>query len=144
MTATINETLEYILFLTRHIPKGNIRAASLALLMELGFPENTEGFGYLRAAIIIRVGKAYLRFSTIYQKVAEMQGPGISDRQVEQDIRSVITEAWKYRDVEKWMIIFPPDGRGKPEKPTNGKLIARFGYLLELWQDCCEEVSYAG
>ena len=87
MTATINETLEYILFLTRHIPKGNIRAASLALLMELGFPENTEGFGYLRAAIIIRVGKAYLRFSTIYQKVAEMQGPGISDRQVEQDIR---------------------------------------------------------
>ena len=144
MNSTIDKTLDYVLFLTRHIPRGNIRAATLAILMDLGFPECSEGFGYLRAAIIIRCGNSCLRFGAIYQKIAEMQGPGISDQQVEQDIRSLITEAWKYRDVNRWLIVFPPDGRGKQERPTNGKVIARFAYLLELWKDCCEEVSYAG
>lgn len=144
MNSTIDKTLDYVLFLTRHIPKGNVRAATLAILMDLGFPEYSDGFSYLRAAIIIRIGNSYLRFGAIYQRIAEMQGEGISDQQVEQDIRSLITEAWKYRDINRWMLIFPPDGRGKLERPTNGKVIARFAYLLELWRDCCEVVSYAG
>lgn len=144
MKATINETLEYILFLTRHIPKGNIRAAALAILLDMDFPEYAEGFGYLRQAIVIRVGNEYLRFGAIYREIAEEQGPGTSELQVEQDIRSLISEAWKYRDVEKWLIVFPPDGRGKQERPSNGKAIARFARLLELWRDCCKEVSYAG
>lgn len=144
MNSTIDKTLDYVLFLTRHISKGNVRAATLAILMDLGFPEYSEGFGYLRTAIIIRIGNAYLRFGAIYQRIAEMQGPGISDQQVEQDIRSLIAEAWKYRDMNKWLIIFPPDGRGKQDRPSNGKVIARFAYLLELWRACCEEVSYAG
>ena len=144
MENTINETLEYILFLTRHIRKGNVRAATLALLLDMGFPEYAEGFGYLRQAILIRFGNEYLRFGAIYRRIAELQGPGTSDQQVEQDIRSLILEAWKYRNVEKWLIVFPSDGRGKQERPSNGKTIARFACLLELWQDCCEEVSYAG
>ena len=144
MNSTIDKTLDYVLFLTRHIPKGNVRAATLAILMDLGFPEYSDGFSYLRAAIIIRIGNCCLRFGAIYQRIAEMQGPGVSDQQVEQDIRSLITEAWKYRDTTRWTLVFPPDGRGKPERPTNGKVIARFAYLLELWRDCCEEVSYAG
>lgn len=144
MNSTIDKTLDYVLFLTRHIPKGNVRAATLAILMDFGFPEYSEGFGYLRTAIIIRIGNAYLRFGAIYQRIAEMQGPGINEQQVEQDIRSLIAEAWKYRDIDRWMTVFPPDGRGKLEKPTNKKVIARFACLLELWKDCCEEVSYAG
>lgn len=144
MNVAINDTLDYILFLTRHLRRGNVRAAALAILMDLGFPEYSDGFGYLRAAIIIRVGNAYLRFGTIYQQIARMQDPGTSEQLVEQGIRGVITEAWKYRDMEKWMIVFPPDGKGKLEKPSNGKVIAKFACLLELWQDCCEEVSYAG
>ena len=144
MDCTINETLEYILFLTRHIRKGNIRAATLAILMDMGFSEHSEGFGYLRSAILIRVGDAYLRFGAIYRRIAEMYGSGTSDKQVEQDIRALITEAWKYRNADKWLIVFPPNGNRKQERPSNGKVIARFACLLELWRDCCEEVSYAG
>ena len=144
MEFTIDKTLDYVIFLTRHIPRKNIRAATLAILMDLGFPEYSEGLGYLRSAIVIRIGNAHLRFSAIYQRIAQMEGPGTSEQQVEQDIRSLIGEAWKYRDIAKWLIFFPPNGKGKQEKPTNGKVIARFACLLELWQDCCEEVSYAG
>ena len=144
MIVTINETLEYILFLTRHVPKGNIRVAALALLLDMNFPEYSDGFGYLRQAIVIRVGNEHIRFNAIYQEIAELQGPGTIDLHVEHDIRSLIAEAWKYRDVEKWLIIFPPAGKGKQERPSNGKTIARFARLLELWRDCCKEVSYAG
>lgn len=144
MNATINDTLEYILFLTRHIPKGNIRAAALALLLDMDFPEYAEGFGYLRQAIVIRVGNEYLRFGAIYRTIAEELGPGTSELQVEQDIRGLISDAWKYRDVDKWLIVFPPNGKGIQERPSNGKAIARFARLLELWRDCCKEESYAG
>ena len=143
MNVTINETLDYILFLTRHLRRGNIRAAALAILMDLGFPEYSDGFAYLRSAIIIRFGNTYMRFGAIYQQIAEQHGLGITIQQIEQDIRSLITEAWKYRNVEKWMIVFPPNGNGDLEKPSNGRVIAKFACLLELWQDCCEEVSYA-
>jgi hypothetical protein len=114
------------------------------MMMDLGFPESSDGFGYLRAAVVIKVGNMYLRFGDIYQRVAHLHGEGTSIQQVEQDIRSLIGDAWKYRNVSKWMIVFPPDGRGKHERPTNGKVIARFANLLELWENCCEEVSYAG
>lgn len=144
MNVTIDKTLEYILFLTRHIPKGNIRAATLAILLDMDFPEYSEGFGYLRQAIVIRVGNEFLRFGAIYQEIAKQQGAGTSELQVEQDIRSLISEAWKYRDADKWLIVFPNNGKGKQEKPSNGKAIARFARLLELWRDCCKEVSYAG
>ena len=143
MDHNINTTLEYILFLTRHIPKGNIRAAALAMMMDMGFPEYSEGFGYLRCAIVIRVGNIGLRFGTIYQRVARMQGDGISEQQVEQGIRSLIAEAWKYRDAHKWLLVFPPEGKAKADRPTNGRAIARMACLLELWKECCEEVSYA-
>ena len=144
MNVTIDKTLEYILFLTRHIPKGNVRAAALAMLLDMEFPECSEGFGYLRQAIVIRVGNEYLRFGAIYREIAEQQGPGTNELQIEQGIRSLIADAWRYRDVDKWLIVFPPDRWGRTMRPTNGKTIARFARLLELWQDCCKEVSYAG
>lgn len=144
MNFTINDTLEYVLFLTRHLRRGNVRAAALAILLDMGFPEQSEGFGYLRAAVVIKVGNMCIRIGAIYQRIAEMVGPGTSDKQVESDIRATIMEAWKNRDEEKWRLFFPPDGTGKLTRPPSGKVIARFAYLLELWCDCSEEVSYAG
>jgi len=144
MDYSIADTLDYVLFLTRHIPRGNVRAATLAVLMDLGFPEYAEGFGYLRTAICVKIGNFTMRVGAVYQKVAELLGAGSSEDQVEQGIRSVITDTWKYRNVLKWQIVFPTEGRKKQAKPTNGELIAKFACLMELWQECCKEVSYAG
>lgn len=143
MDYRIDNTLEYILFLTRHIPRRSIRSAALVMMMDIGFPECADGFGYLKAAIIMKAGNIYLRVGDIYQRVANMQDLETNDRQVEQGIRSLIGDAWKHRDAEKWMIYFSEESEIR-ERPTNGKVISRFGYLLQLWRDCCKEVSYAG
>ena len=143
MDYSINNTLEYILFLTRHIQKGNTRAAALALLMDLGFPEWADGFGYLIMAVVFKAGDLNMRVGDVYRKVVDCLDEGINIQLVEQGIRSLISEAWKYRDMGKWILIFPPDRREKQGKPTNGKVIAKFGCLLDLWTNCSEEASYA-
>lgn len=144
MEYRIDNTLDYILFLTRHIPRRSIRSAALVMMMDIGFPESSDGFGYLKAAIIMKAGNLCLRVGDIYQRVANMQDLETNDQQVEQGIRSLIGDTWKHRDTLKWMIYFSTEGNGIQERPTNGKVIARFGNLLQLWQDCCEEVSHAG
>jgi len=42
--AKIDEALGYMLFLTRHIPKGDVSAATLALLIEMGFKTKPMDF----------------------------------------------------------------------------------------------------
>lgn len=143
MEHTIDNTLEYIIFLTRHIRKGNVPGAILAVLMELGFPEYCDGFGYLRKAIYIKYCDSCIRFSAIYLSIAQKYSPGADSNQIEQDIRAVINLAWKVRDTEKWCRFFPTDKNGWLDKPSNGRFIARFACLMELWNDIREEVSYA-
>lgn len=141
---TIDETLEYILFLTRHVRRRNVPGAILAVLMELRFPEHHDGFGYLRKAIFLRFGNSDLRFGVIYQSVADLYDIGTTSNQIEHDIRAVIGTAYTNRDEEKWEYIFPTDGKEIQAKPSNGRFIARLGCLMELWNDCCEEGCYAG
>ena len=144
MQYTIDDTLNYILFLTRHIRRRNVPGAILAVLMELRCPEHHEGFGYLRKAIFLRFGNSDLRIGLIYQSIAELCDTGTTTNQVDQDIRAVIGTAWACRDEEKWELVFPTDEKTAPGKPSNGKFIARFACLMELWNDCCEEGCYAG
>lgn len=144
MDYRIDSTLAYILFLTRHIPKRNIRAAALVMMMDMRFPEYADGFGYLMTAMVMKAENIFLRIGDIYQKVASMQELETNDQQVEQGIRSLISDAWKHGDTVKWMIYFSTDGEVLQERPTNGKVISRFGNLLKLLKECSEEVSYAG
>lgn len=141
---TIDDTMSYILFLTRHVRRRNVPGAILAVLMELRCPEHHDGFGYLRKAIFLKFINSDMRFGLIYQSVAEQYDTGTTSNQVDQDIRAVIGTAWTSRVEEKWEYIFPTDERELPTKPSNGKFIARFACLMELWNDCCEEGCYAG
>jgi len=141
---TIDDTMSYILFLTRHVRRRNVHSAILAVLMELRCPEHHDGFGYLRKAIFLRFSNSDMRFGLIYQSIAEQNDTGTTSNQVDQDIRAVIGTAWMSRVEEKWAYFFPEDGNRIQTKPSNGKFIARFACLMELWNDCCEEGCYAG
>lgn len=143
MQYTIDDTLNYILFLTRHVKRRNVRGAILAVMMELRCPEHHNGFGLLRKAIYLRFLESDMRFGIIYQSLADLCDPGTTVNQVEQDIREVIFTAWTNRDEEKWQYVFPAARDGDFPRPSNGKFIARFACLMELWNDCCEEGCYA-
>lgn len=144
MQRTINDTLDYIMFLTRHVRKKNVSGAILTVLLELRCPEYHEGFGYLREAIFLKYVNSDMRFGPIYRAIAEMHDVGTTSNQVEQDIRAVIGTAWANRDDETWAYIFPEDRKGILCKPSNGRFIARCACLMELWMECCEEDCYAG
>lgn len=144
MQCTIDDTLEYIMFLTRHVRRRNVPGAILAILMELRCPEHHDGFGHLRKAIFLKFSNSDMRFGVIYRTIAELCDSGTTTNQVEQDIRAVIGTAWVNRDEEKWECLFPAERKGSISRPSNGKFIARFACLMELWNDICEEECYAG
>jgi len=144
MDYRIDNTLDYIIFLTRHIPRRNIQAAAMVFMMDLHFPEYEDGFGYLMEAMVMKADNIFLRVGDIYQKIADIQELGINHKQVEQGIRSLIGCTWKKRDAGKWMIYFSTDGEELTACPTNKKVISRFGNLLKLLKESSEEVSYAG
>lgn len=142
MERTIDDTIVYVLFLTRHIRGGDVPAALLALLVELGFSPSWDGFGYLRKIILMRYENPDLRFNELYREVGQQCVPALSSEQVEQAIRSAIDAAWKNRDDTEWRYIFP-NRKGKAAKrPSNGDFIATMACVMELWCSGCREVYY--
>ena len=142
MGITIDDTLLHILLLTRHLERGNVPAAALAILIELGFSPQSDGFGYLRKAIYLKYRNPDLRFSLIYLMAGQLTDPVTGPRQVEEAIRGAISSAWKRHDEEEWSYFFPA-GKGRGDKcPANGDFIARMACILELWNCCSKEVVY--
>lgn len=144
MDCRINGTLEYVDLLTRHIRKGDVSAAALALLAELGFQAHMDGFGYLRKAILLRYRNYDLRLAEMYAEIIQTSSIQISYTQVDQAIRCAIDAAWKNRDKETWDLFFSEQKMGKKKRPSNYEFIAEMGYILELWHSKYREESYAG
>lgn len=138
MDGTIDDTLRYVLLVTRHIKRGCVRSAILAVLMDLGFSESLDGLTFVRLAIFFRFENMLLRFNTIYTMVAEQFGLGPDSNLIEQAIRGSIEGARKNGSEEKWLLVCPPETEGE-KHPSNGRFISRFACLLQLWQDCREE-----
>ena len=95
----VNKALEYVLHLARHIPKGDVSAVTLALLIELGFKTNTDGFCYLRNCIIMKTEHPEMRFQEIYTYVGQAFGSGATWKLVERSLRYAIESAWRRRAV---------------------------------------------
>lgn len=144
MGCTIDDTLEYVDLLTRHVRKGDVPAAILALLAELGFQAHMDGFVYLRKAILIKCKNYDLRLAEIYEEIIRISADKIGYTQVDQAIRSAIETAWKRRDREVWDYFFSERKTGKRKKPTNYEFIAELGCVMELWCSKYKEGSYAG
>lgn len=135
MQHRVNETLEYVISLAVHVRRGDISAATLTVLIELGFQTHVDGFVYLRKALQMRCDKADMRLSDIYQEIADACDISISSRQIEQAIITAIDLAWQNRDNEKWSYFFREEFL--KSKPSNKVFIAQLACFLELWRDCC-------
>ena len=54
MERTIDDTMEYVALLTRHVHKGDIPAAILVVLADLEFQIHKAGFPLLRKSIYLK------------------------------------------------------------------------------------------
>ena len=90
MQHRVNETLEYVISLAVHVRRGDISAATLTVMIELGFQTHVDGFVYLRKALQMRCDKADMRLSDIYREIADTSDTSISSRQIEQAIVTAI------------------------------------------------------
>lgn len=134
MDRIMYEILTFVFSATSYVHKGDVPAAILLLLMELGFQTHTDGFGYLRKAIFLKYNNPGMRMSAIVQEIVKMSDDAVGTKQIEQAICSAIETAWADRDEEKWGLIF----YDKLEKPTNKVFVARIACIMELWNSCRE------
>ena len=144
MDCVVGDTLDYVIFLTRHVKKGNIPKAILTVLMELGFQTDYDGFGYLRKAIFLKSNDSDLRVNAIYREVGRISEQKRGIRQVENAIHNAIDAAWVVRKREKWHHFSSAGRNWGDSKPANGVFISTMACVMELWCDCEREVSYAG
>lgn len=138
----IDNALAYILHLARHIPKKEVSIATLALLIEMGFKTNTDGFCYLRSAILLKTEHPLMRFQELYMIVGKSYG--VTWKQVERTLRHAIGSAWKRRDPELWGLFFSEQHLDGSNHPTDSLFIAQMACVMELWQGCCKEVGCSG
>ena len=142
MGHAVNETLIYVISLACDVRRGDVPAAILALLIELGFQTSSDGFTYLRKAILIRYQNPAIRLSEIYNEIIHSSGLSLTANQVEQAILGAIDSAWKNRNREKWEYFFSEQRTGKKKRPGNKEFIAQIACFMELWFSHCQEVSY--
>lgn len=142
MGHTIDETMLYIISLTCCVRKGDVPAATLALLIELGFSPSSDGFTYLRKAIHLQYLDQRKRASEIYLEIVAYFGSGTTVQQVEHAILTAIDSAWKSRNAETWEYFFDEKKIGKKKRPGNKEFIAHIACIMELWFSHCQEVSY--
>jgi len=140
----IDNALAYVLHLARHIPRGNVSAATLALLIEMGFKTNVDGFCYLRHAILMKTEHPELRFMDIYMDVGKRYGAGASYKQVERTLRYAIESTYKRRKTEVWDYFFWEIHIGEKGCPSDSVFISQMACVMELWRGCCKEAGCDG
>ena len=142
MERTIDDTMEYVLVLTRHIHKGDIPAAILAVLVELKLRPHRAGFPFLRNSIYMKALNNELELDAIYLELIRICSSALGNKQIDQAIRNSIAEAWKCRNKEKWGYFF--DEEEGSRRPSNFEFICQIACFIELWYSWSKEVSCAG
>lgn len=139
MVHTVNETLRYVISLAEDVSKGDVPAAILTVLIEMGFHSHTDGFVYLRSAILIKSKNPGLRIASVYREILEINEDASSSGVVEQAILTSINSAWNERNTEVWEYFFSEHRTGKRGKPTNKEFISQIACFMELWNSHCKE-----
>ena len=139
MEDAINETLDHILFIARRFSKEDLPSVILLILLELHIPTMGEGSYYLRKAIELNCrNPSMVHMKSLYQLIA----PGINYSTMEQAIRGAIRTGYRTGSMEKWNIYFQEEDNIKAHGPSNAQFITKIARILELWQNCSEEVSH--
>ena len=133
MTNTVDTTVQYILTLTGCFREGDIDAAILAVLFDLGFSVQCEGFSQLRIAIRHKYSHPHDNCQEVYGAVIRATDPSATQAQVEQTVRSAISSARSRGPAEQWDLLFPAGKNGRRSRPSNFEFIARIACALELW-----------
>ena len=133
MERTVIDTLSYVSLLTRHTRKNDVSAATQIVLIEMGFHSGSDGFAYLRRAIMIRFRNPDMRLKEIYQELIVAYDHSVDARMIDQAIRRCIEHVWNDRDPEKWKYFFPANRLGKQARPSNMAFISQIACFLELW-----------
>lgn len=142
MRNDIDDTLEHILFLARHLHGFDTRHIVKVFLLELNVSTHYDGWRYSIEAITLFSEDPQQRITKeIYPLVARRCGlPGRAG-QVERGMRTVIDAAWKNRDDEIWKRYFPVASDGKIKRPSNAEFISRIAEALDLWKVCCQTMK---
>lgn len=144
MERTIDDTMEYVALLTRHVHKGDIPAAILAVLADLEFQTHKVGFPFLRKSIYLKTVDSDMNLDEICQEILRICDSARGVRQINQAIHNLIIETWKYRNRAKWDM-FVSERDVEKDYPSNFAFIARMACFMELWCSWCKEVvSCAG
>ena len=133
MTNTVDTTVQYILTLTGCFRDGDIDAAILAVLFDLGFSVQCEGFSQLRIAIRYRYEHPHSNCHEVYEAVLRGTNHSGTEAQIEQTVRSAISSARSRGPAEQWDLLFPAGRNGRRSRPSNFEFIARIACALELW-----------
>lgn len=141
MSYTVGDTLEHLLFTTRHIRRGDVQAAILLVLMELGIPEQYDGFYYLRRAVYLKYQNEAMNLSAIKQRISEECGPGTASGQIHQAIHAAIAQGWDHGDHEAWTYYVCGIEAEPVQRPTINALVCRLARVMELWCSCSREVA---
>lgn len=133
----IGDTLEHILFLSRHLQGLDTRHIIKVFLLELNVPAHLDGWSYLIEAIQLQMEDPNQMITKqLYPSVARRCGGGLTSGQVERTIRTVIDSAWKMRDDVIWRRYFQVMPNGEIRKPSNAVFIARIAELMDLLDGC--------
>lgn len=145
MASPIEATLRHVRFLAYQLHNCDYRCVVITALLELGIPTKLAGFNLLQYAIVICFNHPELiTVKEVFQEVKQQYAPGISIEQIDQAIRTAITEAWGFRDDTVWQCYFPQVMSHGMKKPTNAEFITQLAKLLELWDGCDKAASHHG
>ena len=143
MKNTVEDTLRHVQFLNRHLNTCDLQCMVIVVLLELGISTKRIGFDYMKKGILLMCeDPALLITKGVYPVIGKCYQPPASNFQVEQSIRSAISDAWSQRNRRVWGYYFPDPMDGEPKKPSNAEFISRIARILELWQCCQKEASY--
>lgn len=138
----VDNTLDHVIYLTRRFGEDDLESAILAILLELGLSSQSDGFRYLRKAILIEyTAPGQRRNKMLYPAVGCHFEPQRGWRQVEYGIRTTIIAAWNHRDEDIWVYYFPENVRDA-QRPSNGEFISQIACILELWRKCNKEAGH--
>ena len=138
MRTGIDKLMEHIFFLSRHFKRTETKYIVLILLMELDIPTKYDGFDYLEKAICLySEDPSRMILHGLYPSVAAIYEGKVSEKQIEQAIRSALKVAWEHRDPQIWSLYMQSDIDMR--KPSNAEFITRIARLVEMWRGCCEE-----
>ena len=138
----IQETLVHVLFLAQHLNNCDPQCVIITALLELGIPTKRSGFDLLKKAIMISFRRPDLTIHEIFDEIGQSYESELTFEQIDQAIRSAISDAWKYREDRIWECYFPQVMAKGIRKPSNAEFITQLARLVELWAGCRKEPVY--